>query len=402
MFKVEMLIIHLNKFKFVRIIKWLIAHVFFYILKFEILCEEKFFTNRKKKRLFLTTGNLSLVNCLAIIEQLKDVGCKDYLIIESGNGSYDFWKRNYEMAQIHNFKKIRLFSNCRYDVELILSNFRKIDEVFMLNYPKCTDVIPKIYPKSSVNLIDEGFASLIHNNIENIKNFKYFYTYKYINKIDGFGFTKKVMNNFVNIDTKNFQKVSKIISSKYPIKTPINFDEKNILYCGIYWTVSGLDKETFIKEQTTQIESLIKAGYKILYKPHPRDTEFYGLEKNPDITFIKSVLPLELYSWDVLAAVGMNCTSLVHINHYHNIPTFSHILPQTLDNNEEVWKGNLIRFILKEYSPNYENLLKLDAKNMNKEDLKNKIKEIYDDYLKNKPLLSQNERVKEYVEKFKK
>ena len=146
------------------------------------------------------------------------------------------------------------------------------------------------------------------------------------------------------------------------------------------------------------LNDLLDAGYKIMYKPHPRDTEFYGLENNPNVEFVTSKLPIELYNLDVLAVVSMSSTCVLSIPHYWEIPCFSDIIKQAVDYNpKDVMKINLIRYIVSQYSPNYKMLLDLDVKNTSREELKIRIKNIYDNFMKDKPMLSKNENVKAYV-----
>ena len=135
-----------------------------------------------------------------------------------------------------------------------------------------------------------------------------------------------------------------------------------------------------------------------MYKPHPRDTEFYGLKNNPSVEFVTSKLPIELYNLDILAVVSMSSSCLISIPHYWKIPCFSNVTPKAVEYNPtDVVKINLIRYIVKEYSPNYRMLLDLDIKKTSREELKMQIKDLYDNFMKEKTLMSQNKKLKEYM-----
>lgn len=397
--KLKYYFLQLNKFLFIKIIKYCFSILALLILK----VKKKFLKkSKKKRRLFSTTGNISLINALTIIKQLEEQDCEDYLIIDSYKGSYKFWKTNIDIANFHNFKSIKCFFNNKFSTELRFANWTYFDEIFMLNHSACLPAIMKLYPDAKISLFDEGCGSLVvHNDlINNIKNFNAFYTHKYIEKIDGFNLPIEIMNKIKPLNLNIFQNIAKKIEINYPINIKLDKNAKYILFCGIYWQCSGLKEDLYVKEQQKQINELIQAGYKILYKPHPREINFYGMDKNPNIIFIDSVLPVELYNWNVLAVTGMSCSTLIHLPHYHNIPAFSNILYQHIDNGHDSIAAKIIRFFIGEYAPNYKELLKLDVKNTSNENLKKQIKKLYIDLIKDKPLLSKNEKVKEYAKKY--
>ena len=403
MFRLRYYLLLLNNYKFFRILKWAYAFFTFQWIKIQRFFIDKGITSKKKKRIFCTNGNLSLINALTIIEQLDKKNCDDYLIIHSFGGSYNFWKNNYDIAKLHNFKGIRLLPNVNLLRDLKLTGWAHFDEIYVLNLQHTLPFIMKMYPEAEVNLLDEGCVSLINKgkSLDDRKDIKYFYTHNYIDKFDNYGFPEHLLKKIVPLDTSIFGKISAKIAEQYPILTSYDKDGKNILYCSIFWQASGLTKEKYIETQNKQINDLLQAGYKILFKPHPRDTEFYGIDKNPNITIIDSVLPVEMYRWDVLAMTGMNCGTLIHLSHYNNIPTFSNIIDEALYGSaDKSFSSNFIRYCLKEYSPDYQELLKLDVKNTSRKELKVQIKKIYDDFIKDKPLLSQNNKIKEFSEKY--
>ena len=94
----------------------------------------------------------------------------------------------------------------------------------------------------------------------------------------------------------------------------------------------------------------------------------------------------------------MSSTTSISTAHYWDIPCFSNVIDKAIEINKN-YKINidLIRFIVKEYSPNYKELIKLDVKNTSKNELQHKIKEIYNKFIEDKPLLSENTNIKEFI-----
>lgn len=376
------------------------------ILKPFLKLEYKILRNKSKqslttKRLFSTTGNISLLKVLTLIKQTgNEDRYEDYLIIHS-NGSSDFWENNLKIAKMHNFKKIYTFVHIRYSSAFILNNLYFFDEIYTINHPDHLGIIDEIYNRTKINLVDEGCASLLNYNLDKIPNLSKFYTNVYLNKLDSFNFTNELKNKIVQLDNKILEDLTQKISIKYPIIPTINFNDKYILYCGIYWEVSGLSKDKFAKEQSELINNLLNTGYKILYKPHPRDTEFYGYENNPNVLFVTTVLPVEVYQWDVLAVVSMSSTTVINLAHYSKIAGFSNVLEETLrPNRKDKVMIPLIRKIISEYSPNYKELLKFDVKNLTKVELKAQITSYYDKFITKKTMLSNNPDIQNYYRSY--
>ncbi len=395
-------ICYINQFKFVRIIKHLIFLILKKILKLEYIIYIKFknkLRSKKTRRLFSCTGNISLINCLTIIRNIGNLEkYEDSILIDTGKGNYDFIVKQFEILKLHPFKKILVEPLMLPNKQIVLNNFFKVDELYILNHPVHLNTVLQLFPNALVNLIDEGPGSLLNYSSDKIQNLESFITHRYIDKLDFCNIDDINKINFEPLDINEFRKIAKLLSNKYPIEIKSSIDYKTILYCGIYWEVSGLDRETFTQIQNETVNNLLEAGYKILYKPHPRDTEFYGLDKNPNVEFISSKFPIELYDLDVLAVVSLSSSASISPAHYWGIPCFSNVVDDAIkiDKNDEV-NIDLIRYIVKEYSPNYKALLTLDVKNTTRVELKQQIKEIYNDFIKDKPLLSQNKNIKEFI-----
>lgn len=377
-------------------IKNTILLVIAYLYKPILKIKYKIYKNKRnniKKRLFSTTGNISLVNAITLIKQLNEQNCEDYLIINS-NGNDNFWETNMSISSLHNFKKIIKIHDIRFSTGFLLSNIYKIDEIYSINHPFHLDLYKEIFGDVDINLIDEGIGSLINYGLEDNSQIKAFYTNKYIDKIDGLGFSNDFIEKFKPLSTDIFKNIAKILVEKYPILPAIDKTKKNILYCGNYWYGSGLSKEEFETVQDKLVNDLINQGYNVLYKPHPRDTQFERLKNNPNVTFINSMLPIEVYNLDMLAVVSICSATSILVAHYWNIPGFSNVQDKTIQktSNDRI-RSNLIRMLIEEYSPNYKYLLDFDVKNMSKNDLKVQIHAAYQTFLLNKANSSVNHRL---------
>lgn len=389
----------INKFCIIRKIKWAIYYMFRPLVRLENKFLPK--SNKKSQRLFSTTGNISLINILAIINEIGDYDrYDDILIIDSGKGEDSFMQKQLEIAKLHDFKKIIASPRINPGVQAVLNNLWNIDEIYILNHPLHLNTVLPLYPDAKVTLFDEGAASLINYGCEKIKNLAKIKTHKYLNKLDFMGLDDLKKYNFECIDITSFNNVANQLTKNFPINIEYNAEDKYILYCGIYWEVTGLTREKFVEVQSNMLNELLNAGYKILYKPHPRDNEFFGFDKNPNVIFLDSKFPIELYNLDVVAIVSVSSTTSITYSHYWGIPGFSNIVDESLKNdNNDIGKINIVRYIIKEYSPNYKELLNFDVRNFQKNDLFIKLQQIYKSFLEKKLLLSENKTILDIINK---
>lgn len=389
----------LNDFKIIRISKFILSKIWLPFFKIQYRICNKVKNNKKKIRLFTTTGNISLINNLVIINEIGNFDkYEDILFVDPGKGRKEFIEKTLQIASLHKFKKIYFAVGTRLSSELILKNIVNIDELYLLNHPKFIEPFTEVYDQTPVILTDEGAASLMNYNSDKIKNLKCFKTHKYLGKLDFLGLDDIRKIKFENIDIKEFQKVAKILSEKNPISYNLDIEDKAILYCGIYWEVTGLSREKFAQVQSDMLNDLLNAGYKILYKPHPRDNDFFGFDKNPNVIFIDSKFPIEIYDLDVVAIVSVSSTTSINPAHYWDIPCFSNVVKEALSHdNNDIASIDIIRRIVKEYSPDYTDLLRFDVKSLTKEELRQQLKQLYNTFISSKPLLSENANIKEYL-----
>ena len=163
----------LNNYKIVRYLKWGIYHIFKYFFLLEYCLYMQFKKLRKIRRLFITTGNISLVNILAIINEIGNFDkYEDALVIDTGKGQEEFVDKQLQIASLHKFKKIIADPMINPGVQLVLHNHYKVDEIYLLNHPLHFKTVLPLFKNIPITLIDEGAGSLINYNSDKIESLK--------------------------------------------------------------------------------------------------------------------------------------------------------------------------------------------------------------------------------------
>ena len=177
----------------------------------------------------------------------------------------------------------------------------------------------------------------------------------------------------------------------------LNSNDKNIIFLATFCSKKSSQFFTFEELMTYQnaiIEKLIEKGYKVYFKPHPRDLTEYKDNKNFKI--LKTKLPLECYNLKdkCLAIVSLFSSALCQIYHYQKIAGFCATdLIKKAENDIGI-------NIIKEYSPNINLLLKIDTKSKTFQELRDEINKEYLTFIKDKPLLSENKTIEKIYENF--
>lgn len=355
----------------------------------------------QKKRLFLTTGNISLINNLTIIRQLNQKNCEDTLVILSNIHNNHFFECNKQIANIHKFKNIYTICTSNPDEVkflLIKNNLFDYDEIFFSNQFQFTTAVMTLYPNASKILSDEGCGSklartmhLDYNKIEKI------IMHNYLGKLDFFGLSEHNLQKIIPLDINTFKQVTSECAALYPVNLPQQTD-KAVLFCGSWWEVSGLSKDEYMELQDGLIEKLLNMGYKILFKPHPRDPRNYI--NNPDITILNTVLPLECYNFDVVAVVSLLSSATLHCMYTNNIAGFTVTLLDKDKTNkplESKWLDLLVKKLMEEYTTPISELLSVNPRLYTKEELKELLRLKCKKYLDSKPILSKNKEFEEFA-----
>ncbi len=361
------------------------------------------FLNRKnksiKRRLFLTTGNISLLNNLTIIKQLNEPNCEDVLFIFSIMKNPAFDESCQKMASLHNFKKIYSFNSSSSDLReyFIKNKLYNFDEIYFSNQYHFHLLSKELYPNTDWILTDEGaVGKLARPHYCDYDKVKKIMMLNYLDKLDFFGIDEQNMKKIVTLDKKLFLEIGKKCAAIYPVNLDLKPDEKAVIFCGTWWEGSGLTKEQYFELQDGTLERLISLGYKVFFKPHPRDPRNYI--NNPNISILKTALPLECYNFDVEAVVSLCSLATLHIPYLQNTPGFTVPICDRLNIGFEFkWLGMLMKKLTEEYTTPVDELLSVNPKLYTKQELKNLLMTKCENYINSKPLLSQNKDLIEYA-----
>ncbi len=361
------------------------------------------FLNRKnksiKRRLFLTTGNISLLNNLTIIKQLNEPNCEDVLFIFSIMKNPAFDESCQKMASLHNFKKIYSFNSSSSDLReyFIKNKLYDFDEIYFSNQYHFHLLSKELYPNTDWILTDEGaVGKLARHHYCDYDKVKKIMMLNYLDKLDFFGLNEQNMKKIVPLDKKLFLEIGKKCAEMYPVNLDLKPDEKAVIFCGTWWEGSGLTKEQYFELQDGTLERLISLGYKVFFKPHPRDPRNYI--NNPNISILKTALPLECYNFDVEAVVSLCSLATLHIPYLQNTPGFTVPICDRLNIGFEFkWLGMLMKKMIEEYTTPVDELLSVNPKLYTKQELKNLLMTKCENYINSKPLLSQNKDLIEYA-----
>lgn len=352
-----------------------------------------------KQRLFVTTGNLSLVNNLTIIKQLNEPNCEDTLIILSHIVNNNFFSCCKEIAKIHPFKNIYTICTKGSDLRefIIRKKLSKIDEVYFSNQYQFIYTVNVLYPNAKWIITDEGCGSkLARSAYLNYDRVDKIIMHNYLDKLDFFGLSKENMNKIVPINKQIFDNVCQECAQKFSVNLNLYNDEKAIVFCGSWWEVTGLSKDAYMKLQDSIIERLTNMGYTILFKTHPRDPRNYI--NNPNIKILNTTLPLECYKLDIVAVISMGSSASLHSPYISNVAGFSIDLPIDWENPlEQKWLDLLVKKLIKEYTTPIEELFSVNPKLYSKEELKQILLKKCMDFINSKPLLSQNKELENFA-----
>ena len=393
-----------------KILKKIVGHnmLFYWIdklfLPFKIFSYKKknrcYIQRRKKenvKRLFVTTGNLNLLNNIAIIKQMKLDKCKNAsndVLIWSSMSNPDFREISASIA------KLGAFENYYFCFDVYISGLQsyilknvsaEYDEIYFSNQKEFLLLIPKIFKNSKFILTDESVHGVCRLDGFSYDNISQMYFTRYLNKANYFGFNIKDAEKIVNLDKEAFLNLSDRCNQLSPFDVETEHKDKNIIFCGTYGVLKNKTIVNMHELQNKIINSLIAKGYKILFKPHPRDSFRY--KENENFKILNTKLPLECYRLEnILAIVALYSCAALQSYHYHRIPGFMH---SDLLSSEDIFSMKL----LCEYTPDYKILLEFDVANMSTKELKTAILKKYEEWLNNKPLLSENQNLKDFYGK---
>ena len=326
--------------------------------------------HNKTRRLFMTSGNLSLINTLAIINQFNlNENSENNILVWSHVASDEFIEITKKISELTEIKKYYSFCNVSLMDLLnyfILAKSAVFDEIYLPNCRYMFEIAKIIFPYSKYFIIEEGICTQFkHKNIDYSKIEKFIFN-KYLDKIDLASASQDDLKKLCFIDKKNFLQIGQKIAELYPLDLKLNKEDKNVILCA---TIGGLGILTFeeIAEYQNKIaDKLIEKGYTVIFKPHPRDTIEY--KEREKFKILKTKIPLEVYDLEdkCLAVVSLFSSASCQMYHFNKIPGFC---ANELDKNACDFGLNIIA----QYSPDVEMLYSLDVNNKTFKRAKEKI-----------------------------
>lgn len=277
----------------------------------------------KKKRLFIATGFISIVNIISILKKLDNENYQNFLIIHSADMDQSFIEYNKNLILDDLFIQID-FANVEYmdyiQREITLAFF---DEIYTTIQPRF-----KLYDRhKNISLIEEGVSAYIHFSEVDYSNVKNIYLSEYcgltypdkkflIHKIDK-NDVKDVINKIIDKNNLDFTYLAKdnqiLMLSQY-------------IYCDI------LPDEQVVNFYKKHIDKLLSQGYNVLFKSHPRvnDTITNLLssiyENNEQFNFfpvdIKYPVELIIQDLDLRSIVTSMSGGAINCSHLFGIPCF--------------------------------------------------------------------------------
>ncbi len=270
-----------------------------------------------KKRLFLTTGLISLINALCIIKQNAQADFEDTLVIISFSQDENFVNTNRKIASCHNFSKIYFLKK---EKELFsLFDLNNFDCIYSATF---SIIYNRLNRYKNLYIFDEGPGS-VTTDLTALKNLKGIYSPCFLNKLSIFNVNKNVKR--IETDSDVFKKVSKTVVNLLNEDTKPK-TSKNVLFIGhyVYRRLSDKKALEFYKKY---IDYFINLNYDVYLKTHPRDIDTIvpvlenDYKNNSKFHILKTGLPIEAYDYNFDLVIGSYSGTLVTLAHFRKIPS---------------------------------------------------------------------------------
>lgn len=285
---------------------------------------------KNKRNLFITTGFISTINAMSIIDSHETQNSDNYLIVYSSNVSDKFKEYNLKLILDGYFKNIIFADDSSYD-----ENIKFIeDENFLKTFNEIYTTAQKSYDiwnkHNCINLIEEGISSYFSFENINYSNIKNIYLSNYFNKI--FYLDKSQENKVRTLDKNSI----KNIISRIKLQNDLNFkefqSENLVLFLSQYIYQDFMSNEEVTNFYIKHIDTLINNNYTVLFKSHPRvnDVITENLAKyyknNPKFKFFDAKIkyPVELMIEDLnlKAIVTSMSGGAINCSHLFDIPCY--------------------------------------------------------------------------------
>jgi hypothetical protein len=350
--------------------------------------------NDKIKRLFITSGGISLITLLTIRQKMGYNNIYDDFLVILGTSpnNYNFILNNKNISDLYDFKKVYIYMQRISSYRFISFGPAEIDEVYVFMNLYFYTCFQKIYPYSKFILFDEGPFSAISYPVYNYSQIKKVIIHNYLGKINFILWHATDKNPVIEfVDKSEFIKVLSNVREKLNIVLEME-NEKYILVCGPGGTNKILLKSGVVK---SIISKLIQKGYKIIFKKHPRDTFDYKFDDA--VRLINTAFPIELYDLNVVAAVNFSGSLCITLPYFNEIAVFSKITASKKI--DEPWLTGLMQFITNQYVVPINILLNFDHEKYSVSELKKELFELFIEYINKKPAVSLNKDITAFIKK---
>ncbi|MCL2625729.1 MAG: SPASM domain-containing protein [Cystobacterineae bacterium] len=338
---------------------------------------------KRKKRVFVSSGLFSLLNIFTLREQFPE-DADDVLLISDEPGNNSFYKYHKELAIGRGFSEIM---PTNYDFSTLNKHilFDEVDEVYTISHYFVHHAIQGKFKRAKYFFIEEGLTSYIkYYDDPSVAGALFLLMH------DKFDFINDKNINIKKLDKNIFRKIASDISLRSPIHIPFSKSDKVILFLSQYNLFLNFGSERAVSLYKESMRRLIDRGYKLIFKVHPRHTiEIQSLLKDvfppSHLYFLDNILPSEIYDFDVVAVVSFSSGGLLTMSHLYNIPAFH--IDFNADFDLEIEK--FFPRVIKEYTPNIREIFEL-KNDIAKEECRYALDQQFKKFLKNKPLLSEN------------
>lgn len=304
-----------------------------------------------KRRLFIVSGTFTTAIAAAIIKQLGNKNCEDYLVSIAPLIYEKVDNHIYEAAKyLGLFKDIKFYfdfchpkKNFKEEKNCVLSfnvkNFKdsigniKFDEIYSVYIHGAANHLFNQYPDADLYFMEDGTATYLKmDNAELInKRAKKIYTINYFDKITPF-ITLYENVETVKIDKDILKDIFEYLCTH--IKFRLEKKEKTIIFCAQNISISqiAMTYEDELKLYIKNIKRLLNLGYFVYFKEHPKTPNMFfknlaQIINHPNFQTVGpyAVLPMEtlINLLEPSAVVSMFSSSLFTIPYLFDIPAFT-------------------------------------------------------------------------------
>lgn len=343
-------------------------------------------TRTAPRRLFLTTGNLSLLNTLAIIQQLGLAqGASTTIISWSAVSSDAFEEICAAMAaSVSPEHYYGIYgSECAAYAFILSHNLTDFDEVYFANEGIFLQMVGLFWPHAAHILTEEGLCGLCLQKHFDYGRLRTICTTRYLDKLDYVAVLERP-ERILHVQKACFLQVADALCQRYPCPAlDVQAEEKVVIFCGTYGLWHCFPQAELLRMEREIIEALLSKGYRVLFKPHPRDQRRHT--DNDRFCVVRGALPLECYPCEnITAVVSLYSSASAQLYYYRAVPGF---IDRRSMESEEFGRYLLI----KEYCPPVELLLSVDVERLSAGEVRRTVRHLYEEWLRQKPLLSQNQ-----------